>query len=68
MMRSVEKASEVIDQQVHQIAHIHGLTYSEALARLRDDRPELLAGFYKLYRQDQRERTRQPLFDRGRNR
>jgi len=68
MIKTVDRAAEVIDQEVNQIAYIHGLSYSEALARLRDDRPELLAGFYRLYRQDQRQRTREPLFDRSRKR
>ena len=67
-MRTIDRAAEVIDQEVHQIAHIHGLCYSEALARLRDERPELLAGFYRLYRADHRQRTREPLFDRSRKR
>ena len=68
MMRTIDRAADVIDQEVHQIAYIHGLSYSEALARLRDERPELLAGFFRVYRQDRSQRTRQPLFDRSRKR
>ena len=65
MIKTVERAAEAVDQQVNQIAYERGLSYAEALARIRDERPELLAGFYRLYRQDQRQRTREPLFDRS---
>ena len=68
MIKTVERAAETVDQQVNQIAYERGLSYAEALARLRDERPELLAGFFKLYRQDQRQQTRKPLFDHGRKR
>ena len=65
MIKTVERAAEAVDQQVNQIAYERGLSYAEALARIRDERPELLAGFFKLYRQNRfQQRTRKPLFDR----
>ena len=66
MIKTVERAAEAVDQQVNQIAYERGLSYAEALARLRDERPELLAGFFRVYRQDRSQRTRQPLFGRKR--
>ena len=56
-MRTIDRAAEAIDQQVDKIAYERGLSYAEALARIRDERPELLAGFFRVYRQDRSQRT-----------
>ena len=61
----IEKAADVIDSEVNTIAYTRGLTYAEALARLRDEQPDLLCGFYRVYRQESHQRTREPLFDRS---
>lgn len=59
-----DQAAQIIDSEIRRISEQRGLPYSRAMGLLRDERPALFSGFYRVYHNERLEPHPRPEGDK----